>query len=76
MTEYADLELSLRRGTENAYAVSMRLSQPGSDADSLVGEGSAAFGLEALRAAAADPAEYGRLLTANLFADRATARGI
>ena len=69
MAETADLELSLRRGTQGAYAVSMRLSQPGSDADTLVGEGPASFDLETLRAAAADPAAYGRSLSAALFAD-------
>ncbi|MGE5248615.1 MAG: CHAT domain-containing protein [Bacteroidota bacterium] len=74
MTDYADLELALRRGDGAGYIVTMRFSQAGSETDIRVGQEnamSAAFDLPALQAAAADPAAYGRLLSEDLFRDQA-----
>lgn len=72
MTEYADLEISLRRSQGNTYAVEMRFSQPGSDADIRLGQGrtiSVQLDQQALIATAFDPAAYGKLLSESLFAD-------
>lgn len=73
MTEYADLEISLRRSHGNTYAVEMRFSQPGSDADIRLGQGKAIsvqFDQQALFATAYDPAAYGKLLSESFFADK------
>ena len=72
MTDPVDLEIDLRRAAENAYGVSMRLSQPRSEAESRVGpagDRSITFDLPALQAAGVDPDVYGRLLSRALFAN-------
>ena len=72
-TDYADLELSFRRGKGNSYIVEMRFSQPGSDADIRLGQGgtiTARFNHQALLETAFDPAKYGELLSKSLFADK------
>ena len=65
-----DLELSLR-GAGSDYAVSMRLSQPGSEAEARVGleDMPVRFDLTALEALARDPASYGKALAGSLFAN-------
>ncbi len=71
--DYADLELNLRRSKGNTYAVEMRFSQPGSDADIRLGQSetiSVQFDLQTLFDTAFDPATYGRLLSEGLFADK------
>ncbi len=76
MADYTDLELSLHRHDDSAYAVELRFSQPDSDADIRLGPGAegqlalAQFDLDALRQLV-DPVAYGRLLTQGLFADPA-----
>ncbi|MGB7875219.1 MAG: CHAT domain-containing protein [Anaerolineales bacterium] len=72
-TDYADLELSFRRGKGNSYAVELRFNQPGSDAEIRLGQGetiSVHFDQQALLATAFDPAAYGKLLSDSLFADK------
>ena len=71
--DFADLELSFRRGKGNSYTVEMRFSQPGSDADIRMGQGgtiSVQFDHQALVEAAHDPVKYGELLSKSLFADK------
>jgi hypothetical protein len=73
VTDYADLELSFRRGKGDSYAVEMQFSQPGSDADIRLGQGgtlSVQFDHQALLDAVYDPAKYGELLSKSLFADK------
>ena len=74
MTDYADLEIGLRRHPAGGYEVDLRYSQPGSDADIRLtrraGEiPSIDFDREKLREALSDPAAYGRLLGENLLGD-------
>src|SRR5512136_2671784 len=70
MAACADLEISLHRLESGGYTVELRFSQPESEADIRpVQDASAQFDLEQLRSLSASPAEYGRLLTTNLFAD-------
>jgi len=72
-TDYADLELSFRHDKGNTYAVEMRFSQPGSEADIRLGQSekiSVQFDLQALFDMAFDPATYGKLLSVNLFSDK------
>ncbi len=78
MNDPVDLELSLRGAAGGGYAVSMRLSQPGSEADARVGPAEdmpVRFDLAALGAATANPEEYGHLLTASLFANQGVLAG-
>ena len=73
MTDYADLELSIRGSKGNTYAVEMRFNQPGSDADIRLGQGgtiSVQFEHQALLDVAFDPAVYGELLSKSFFADK------
>jgi hypothetical protein len=70
MSDYADLELGLHRYEAGSYAVELRFSQPGSDADTRLGQGSqihAVIDPSALKEIAPD--EYGQALTDALFAD-------
>jgi hypothetical protein len=70
--EFADLELSLHRREGEGYAVEMRFTQPGSDADVRLGQSgqvTAAIDVEALQAEIMDSAAYGKLLAQSLFAD-------
>jgi len=72
-TNYADLELSFRRGKGNSYTVEMRFNQPDSDADIRLGQGetiSVQFDHQALLEVAYDPAKYGELLSKSLFAEK------
>lgn len=77
MTNYADLEISLRRWNEESYAVELRFSQPGSDAEvrpvrdapDLV-----RFDFDRLRREQIDCASYGRTLTNTLFANQEVRR--
>jgi hypothetical protein len=71
---YADLEIGLHRRDAQGYALELRFSQPDSDADiRLLRDGAEAvqFDLEQLRELTLDPAEYGRALSASLFASPA-----
>lgn len=71
MQEYADLELGLHRFEAGKYAVEMRFSMPGSDADIRLGQGTpvhTSLDLEALRDLSFDPKEYADALTKALFA--------
>ncbi len=70
MSTCADLELSLHRHDAETYTVELRPTLPESEADLRLGARPAALDVDALRAYA-DPVEYGRALTANLFADPA-----
>lgn len=70
MSTCADLELTLHRHDAETYTVELRLTLPDSDADVRLDVRPAALDVDALRACA-DPVEYGRALTASLFADAA-----
>jgi hypothetical protein len=68
----ADLELSLRRQSADAYAVELRYSQPDSDADVRLAQGKsfvARFDATQLRRVTVDPVAYGQALGRQLFAD-------
>jgi len=70
MSAFADLELGLHRYEAGSYAVELRFSQPGSDADTRLGQGSpiqANLDIAALKQLLPD--EYGAALTKALFAD-------
>ncbi len=72
MVAYADLEIGLHRWDANGYTIDLRYSQPDSDADIRLGRSDTTlvrFDFAALQAAALDPAAYGKLLSAQLFAD-------
>jgi hypothetical protein len=72
VTTYADLEIGLHRWNEGNYAVELRFSQPGSDAEVRIARESpelVAFDFEKLRAKEADNFEYGRILSEQLFAN-------
>jgi hypothetical protein len=74
MADYADLEISLYRRDADGYAVQLRHSPPGSDADidPLRGElALARFDFSALREQELDSVGYGRLLSTSVFADPA-----
>jgi hypothetical protein len=73
MSDYADLELNLRRhSSTNAYLVDLRFSQPDSDADIRLppGEHLARLELNKLRALSSYDLEYGKLLGESLFANQ------
>lgn len=71
MADPVDLEFSLRRGGGGGYAVSMRLSQPGSEAEARVGaeEMPVRFDLAALEGWRENPAGYGKMLTGQVFSN-------
>jgi hypothetical protein len=74
MTDYADLEIELRRHPTSGYEVDLRYSQPNSDADirltRRVGDApSIEFDRERLRELLTDPTAYGRLLGDTLLSD-------
>jgi hypothetical protein len=74
LTAYADLEIALHRRDISGYAVEVRYSGPGSDADVRLAQGEPAlarFDLERLRALALDDGTYGQRLTEGLLADSA-----
>ncbi|MBK7826782.1 CHAT domain-containing protein [Nannocystis sp.] len=71
MRECAELEIGLSRRDAGSYAVELRFTQPGSDADVRVGEGeglACALDLAGLKELLAQPEAYGRALGAGLFA--------
>ena len=71
MNQYADLELSLHHFEAGRYAVEMRFSIPGSDADTRLGQGAPVhvdLNVDALRELMLDPKEYAEALTNALFA--------
>ena len=73
MAAYADLEIGLHRWSAESYAVELRYSQPGSDADTRLVQGGSAqvqFDLARLRALALDGAAYGQLLGESLLKDK------
>jgi hypothetical protein len=73
---YAELEIGLHRRDAGGYAVDLRFSRPGDDAEVRLlrdGPGAVRFDPARLRELAGDPAEYGAALTAGLFADPALA---
>jgi hypothetical protein len=74
MTDYADLEIGLRRHPASGYEVDLRYSQPDSDADIRLtrraGDApSIEFDRDRLRELVSDPAAYGRLLGETLLSD-------
>src|SRR5262245_28333535 len=72
MSEYADLELNLRRhSSTNAYLIDLRFSQPDSEADIRLPSGEHLMRLELnkLRALSSHDTEYGKLLGQSLFAN-------
>lgn len=74
MTDYADLEISLRRHHVNGYVVDLRYNQPDSDADLRLTRRSedtppTEFDRDRLREAAFDPTAYGQLLGECLLSD-------
>jgi hypothetical protein len=71
MPQYADLEIGLHHREAGAYAVEMRFSLPGSDADNRSDAAQAEFNFDDLRARLSDPESYGQALTESLFADAA-----
>lgn len=73
MTDYADLELSLHRLEAGRYAVEMRFSLPGSDAETRLGQTAPmhiGLDIDALQALL-DPKEYGATLTDAFFSSAA-----
>lgn len=71
MQEYADLELGLHRFEAGQYAVELRFSMPGSDADTRLGQGApvqVSLNPDELRELMLDPKEYAAALTRALFA--------
>lgn len=77
-SECADLELSLTRRDAGLYALEMRFTQPGSEADVRLeggptGPALVSLDFAALREQLLDPAAYGRTLGAALFAAPAAA---
>lgn len=72
MTEFADLELSLRRRDGSNYSAEMRFTQPKSDADIRLGTSelmNIMIDLSALQSLTLDPDEYGNALAESVFAD-------
>lgn len=71
MNEYADLELGLHRFEAGHYAVEMRFSMPGSEADTRLGQDNpvlVSLNVDELRELISDPREYAAALTKALFA--------
>lgn len=72
MATLADLELTLRRASADAYAVELRYTPPDGDADVRLTRGGpflARFDLARLLELALDPVAYGKFLGQGLFAD-------
>lgn len=72
MTTYADLEIGIHKWEAESYAVELRFSQPGSDAEVRIVRESPdllKFDREALRAKQFDNVAYGQTLSKNLFAN-------
>jgi CHAT domain/SIR2-like domain len=74
MTSYADLECGLHRRDADSYAVELRFSRPGDEAESRLMRDEPAlvqFDVDHLRVLTFDPAAYGEHLSKFLFADPA-----
>ncbi len=72
MSDFADLELGLRRNENNNYSVEMRFTQPNSDADIRLGTGqpiNVQIDIPNLQPLIVDPDEYGKTLSESVFAD-------
>src|SRR4051794_21471674 len=72
MTTYADLEVGLHKWNADSYAVELRFSQPGSDAEVRVVQDNpnlVKFDFDQLRNQQMDNAAYGQTLSNNLFAN-------
>lgn len=65
----AEVEIALRGEGLGVYGIQLRFVRPDSDAEIQPVEGRTRFDLDALRASTLDPAEYGKILTRDLFAD-------
>ena len=68
MTDFAELEIALRRVSSDSYSVDFRTTLPGSDGD-VRHSGEARFDLQQLSSLSLQPAAYGRLLTNSLLKD-------
>jgi hypothetical protein len=68
---YGELEIGLHRAQRGVYEVALRLTDPQSQAEVAPVRGLAEIDAEALLAALHDPDKYGRLLSAQVFADAA-----
>ena len=71
MVSTADLEIGLHRREADSYSVDFRFSQPESDADVRLGQGTARFDFPGLLKLSANSQEYGKALSDSLFADPA-----
>jgi hypothetical protein len=76
MQQYADLELSLHKADAGMYSVQFRFSQPGSEADTGLGQEKPVWVEldstdEAFAAEVLEPEAYGKALTEALFKDPA-----
>ena len=70
MTNFADLEVSFDKQEAGKYAVELRFTLPGSDADTRLGTGAplvVEFDFTMLQMAIVDPSEYGEMLSKSLF---------
>ena len=79
MTDFAELEISLNKAAGGQYSVELCFSQPQSDAETRVGDETPIlvnFDLAALQDLAFDPLEYGKQLSASLFADEKLRTGL
>lgn len=69
MTSYADLEIGLhRRDVTNRYTIELRFTDPQSEGEATQ-RGHVRFDMEQLQRCLLKPADYGRVLRDNLFAD-------
>ncbi len=66
---YADLEVTLSRGSGESYRVDLRYTSPDSAVDTRLLGAPASFDRNKLRLQELNPAEYGKLLYSALFAD-------
>jgi hypothetical protein len=67
-TEYAEVEIDLERQDAERFAVEVRFSRPGDDAEVRVKEENLCFGFEELRQLTGDPLAYGRRLGRDVVA--------
>lgn len=69
VTNYADLEITLSRGTGEAYRVDLRYTAPDSAVDTRLMGAPASFDKKQLQLNELNPEAYGKLLYGYLFAD-------
>ena len=69
MSQTADLEIGLHRRSPKVYEVDFRFSQPDSDVDIRLGQGTAQFDPQYFADLLPSQPEYGQALTESLFAD-------